>query len=535
MKDIFLAFLFLASVASGQVLTPEQISAQIEIQKENPDQEIAQATIAVLKEAQSFAEQLATAKSEEASFKAKVGAGEKMPEFEDFPAPAADASLEDINTTLTEVSAALESSSNRISDATNASKNAAVRMPELGLLIAEAREELSELAEAPGGEGALEKAQRERSEIQTSLLQAKIERYQAEQTFLQAEMENMPERIRMRKEHNADLTKLQRNLQARAAVLRGQQVRQTADELKGSSERFSHIPKLAALVDEITELNDQRTGKGGLQEQIEDATTYQKRITRLQTRIESQESNAKNRIDLLESVGLGIDSETGIVLREQRAKLPSTVELEKEVRSNVEVAVRSQVSLLDLRDKLNQDPPLSSAVVSALTEAEVNRLLAEDPTLQNAEETERFRKEVTALFEQRKSLLEALISERGSLQATLDTTNAKAQETINAINSYSVFLDQRLLWIRSTMPITLTEPRSELGNIRELFAPTCSPRLGLVSANAGFLASFQRWPLRRFFSSGSFGGLVYGIWKESGVRRRPSGTALAFVPQWSRF
>ncbi|MGJ8723613.1 MAG: mechanosensitive ion channel domain-containing protein [Roseibacillus sp.] len=511
MKQILLAFLLLTTLGSGQVLTPEEISAQIELQKENSAQGDSQAVLAVWEEAKTLSEQLGAVKATGASFQAMETSEGKLPELKDISAPADEANLEDLSKALTEVTSALESSTKRLSQAMVDLKDAPDRISVLLGLISEARAQMSEVATPPEGGTELAKAQRELSLLRTSFLEASVERFQSERIFLQSELANLPERIRLRKEHNRRLVQLQANLQVQVANLRRQEAQNTEIELERSAQELSHIPELGVIIAEISELNQQRTGKGGVQAQIKDATKYARKITRLYQSVEAQKRNAQEKIELLESVGLEIDTDTGIILREQRAELPSTVDLEKELRGKVEIAVRNQVTLLELSEKQTGDQPLSNKVIKALSEKEVDRILAEDPVLQRSEVMVRFEQQVTALFEQRRSLLETLISERKSLNTTLKKSNSQAQLTINAINSYSVFLDQRLLWSRSTTPIRLTEPRSEIANIRTLFG-------GGMFEKAW--ASIQENWFPRFFPVLAFATLfLFGLFRRLRLRK----------------
>ena len=454
MKHVLLIFLFLTTFGESQILTPEEISAQIDAQKESADSADSQAVIAVLEEAKTLAEQLSTAKTDATNFQAKATAGAKPPELEEISAPAADASLEDLNAVLVEISSALEISRKRLSEVDSELDDAGMRILKLPGLVAEAREKMSEISMPPEGGSELAKAQRERGTLQGALLEANVERYQAEQTFLRSVLDSLPERSRLRKAHNSQLASLQKNLQTRVTALRGEEAENTGIALEKSFQELSEIPELAELITEVSQLNSQRTGPDGLQEKITDASSYDTRMSRLVRKIDIQESNARRRIALLESVGLEIDAETGIVLREQRADLQNTFELKRELRENVEAAVRSQVTLIGLRDKQAGNDPLSEKAIA--------RILKENPTVRDDA--------VTELLEQRKSLLGTLISEHESLQGTLERANGNALDAINGINSYSTYLDQRLLWSRSTTPIQPRDLRNELGNISDLFA-----------------------------------------------------------------
>ncbi len=424
-----------------------------------------------------------------------------MPELELPPTPGAEADLAELTATLTEVNATLEASRSRVTQAGESLENSSERMTELSELIATTRTRLAEVALPTEGITPEEKSLHQETLLARQLLEKRIESFQLEQVYLRKESELLPERIRLRKAHNGELLKLKEELQTRIASLRRKEAQKTSVVVEQSFQDLTAIPQLAAIVAEVKELNEKRTGEDGLQAEIRSAADYEKEIARLYQSIREQEQNAVEKIKLLESVGLEIDTETGILLREQRAKLPNTAALQRQLRSRVEKAVRSQVVLVDLQEKRTEHPPLQPETVA--------ELLENNPKLKE--------ERVTALFEQRKSLLDSSVKEHQSLKTTLDGANSKAREAVTLIDNYSTYLDKRLLWSRSTEPFQLTEPQEEWGHIRALFAPEMFAQAGksigenwfprflpaLALATIFLFGIFRRQRLREYEKEGS--------------------------------
>lgn len=449
---LFILFITFSPFVAGETMSLDEITTVIESQTP-AEGESAPASLAIWEEAKTVATRLQQVQDELAEFEAKSAAGSVAPELTLPPILPNEAPLPDLSARLTEVDTILETSRNRLAEATAALDRYPVRISELSQLIARNRDLLAESMLPPSGESDFEKAQSELAMLTRELLETEIQAMQGEQSFLQGELDRLPERIRERKEHNAHLQNTKERLQIRIASLRRKEAQITDARLDTSFADLAKIPLLAAVISEVKSLNQTRTGGDGLQARIQKAAAYERRITRLSQQIREQRSNAKQKIELLESVGLGIDTDTGILLREQRAELPSTAALQKELSENVELAVRTQVALVDLQDKLASHPPISSQAVDELLEENVDLDVAD----------------VSALFEQRRTLLESSIKEHRNLRTTLDASNAIARETIARIEDYSAFLDKRLLWSKSTTPLTAREPVEEWQRVLALF------------------------------------------------------------------
>jgi len=202
-------------------------------------------------------------------------------------------------------------------------------------------------------------------------------------------------------------------------------------------------------------LNERRTGEGGLQESLTEASDYRESVQSMRRRIKEQFENARRRIELFESAKLDLDDKTGLLLRRERARLPSTDAIASDLRENLERAAKAQISLLDLSDRISS--------LSVLSEEQIALLLQEQPQLQ--------RSAIDDLLVQRADLLQGLKSDYSQLNIVLTEGTQFAENTIAEIDEYSGYIDERLLWIKSTNPLHLTEPLEEWGRLVDLFSP----------------------------------------------------------------
>ncbi|MDQ8191763.1 mechanosensitive ion channel domain-containing protein [Roseibacillus persicicus] len=454
MKFLIFVLLLFASPVWSQGLSSEEIDKLVKSEEAAGEDATSQAALAAWKSALSLAQQLEELNRQTKELRQKIEAGPSQPDLT-LPDPLPEsAGLTEQTARLAEINSAIEASRSRIDQSTSELDGSTARITELSEQIAKNRDLLSDVQIPAEGTTSLQKAEYQKAVLAKALLQARIENFQAEQDFQQMEMVSLPERLRVRKEHLAQLLQVKDRLQASIAGLRKEEAQSTSESLDASFQKLAHIPELATVINDIRQFNERRTGENGLQSQIKSAASYEKSVNALWDRIKNQKELADQKIKLLESVEIGIDTKTGLLLREQRAELQSTDSLQRTMREKVEQVAQNQISLLDLLDELKQ-APLKTSVI--------NRLVKENPELT--------KNEVNELLAQRKSLLEALTVDYRSLNDTLTRTNSKAARTIEAIESYSTFLDKRLLWIRSTTPLQASEPLDEWKRVVGLFHP----------------------------------------------------------------
>ena len=448
----------------GQPYRPGQISQVLAANEKLTDDAVALSTLPIWREALTLSEELEELRTQTAKYQAQVSApdtvlGSELPIFESLSATA---SLAEQEARLVEITAGIEATQDSLTLLDHESAVTVERIVELPALIAKSRDQLVDLGVPVEKADTLGLAEYQRALLGREVIEARVDLHQSELAFRQFESEQLPERIELRKKHLAQLVGEKEQLEGLITSLRKEELQTANEALEEAVRKFSAIPELEEVLVEIQDYNERRIGKDGLQAQIREAERYEKSINRISQRIDSQDRNARQKIKLLESVELGIDAETSIVLRQQRAHLPRVSELSRMLRANIQRVAQSQIATLDLQEELDAPSPLESA--------DIFRLIEEVPDLSE--------EELIALREQRRELMLALAHDHQVLNRSLAETNEQVRLTIDKIEAFSHFLDRRLLWIKSTEPISLSEPQEEWQRVRALFHPEVFKQVG---------------------------------------------------------
>jgi len=448
----------------GQPYRPGQISQVLAANEKLTDDAVALSTLPIWREALTLSEELEELRTQTAKYQAQVSApdtvlGGELPIFESLSATA---SLAEQEARLVEITAGIEATQDSLTLLDHESAVTVERIVELPALIAKSRDQLVDMGVPVEKADTLGLAEYQRALLGHEVIEARVDLYQSELAFRQFESEQLPERIELRKKHLAQLVGEKEQLEGLITSLRKEELQTANEALEEAVRKFSAIPELEEVLVEIQDYNERRIGKDGLQAQIREAERYEKSINRISQRIDSQDRNARQKIKLLESVELGIDAETSIVLRQQRAHLPRVSELSRMLRANIQRVAQSQIATLDLQEELDAPSPLESA--------DIFRLIEEVPDLSE--------EELIALREQRRELMLALAHDHQVLNRSLAETNEQVRLTIDKIEAFSHFLDRRLLWIKSTEPISLSEPQEEWQRVRALFHPEMFKQVG---------------------------------------------------------
>jgi len=378
-----------------------------------------------------------------------------LPSLE-LPAPLSPkAALVDQEALLSNVVALIESHQSRLKKLASDADEAPARMAALTESLAQARAELDDLKIPVLEAGEIESARFQKAFQMKRLLEAKVGEISAEQDLSRRQADLFSERIRRGRDHLTGLTELQNSLAETIAHLKAKEAEKTRITLEKSAEMFQGVPELKAIIDEVAELNERWVGPEGLQLAMKQADEYAHSIQNTRDRIQEQFEGAKNRISLLEAAKLGVDDETGLLLRQQRARLPSTDELSLELRENLERAAKAQLQVMALSDRINS--------LTVLTEKRVDSLIEKNPSLDRAR--------IDQLLNKRSEMLRDLSEEYRVLNENLTKGTEASKLTIAETEAYSKYIDQRLLWIKSTQPVSLSEPLHEWGRIVNLFSP----------------------------------------------------------------
>ncbi len=192
-------------------------------------------------------------------------------------------------------------------------------------------------------------------------------------------------------------------------------------------------PIVKQIVKQNAALSDAITGLTGRLDRLDDE---QAKIDALRGRIEEDFRSTKQRIE-----AAGLNRALGQVLIEQRGQLPELRTYRKESAQRAESISDATLNQIRYREELRR---------LRATDEYLDTALAALPEAQRAA----VRAELRAPVERRKDLLKRLISIEDSYLRGLTELDYDVEQLVQIATEYDDYLAERLLWVRSIVPIT---------------------------------------------------------------------------------
>ncbi len=218
---------------------------------------------------------------------------------------------------------------------------------------------------------------------------------------------------------------------------------------------YQNVPALAKIAEQVAELTNLRAT---INQESALSKAYQEKIISQRALILRQRTNALKRIRLLEKSKLPIDAKTGRLLRNQRAQIPTQHELRSELKQHIQESTEAQITQLEIQEELRKTPIDTSAHATEIHKNLTNKEI----THQAIEE----------LLKQHRSALLSLDQDIAAYIAILKVSNEETRLAAEEAKSYSLFLDERLLWIPSAQAISTKDPAKEVESIKNLTSKT---------------------------------------------------------------
>lgn len=295
--------------------------------------------------------------------------------------------------------------------------------------IALARLQLSNIPSSP-----------ESNNQQRIILEQRLKNLEAEQKNYTATTALFSAREQLYKRNISILEAKQKAWQQLFDTKQAAETEQIREETVAEAQRFSSIPILAELTSDNAEL-------AKLRQQVSKQTAlYSSRLAHnleLLKEVQEQRSIAQDRIRLLESAKLKIDTETGKLLRIQRNNLPSESALTLDLQKNIRASASAQIKILEIRKELSS-LPIDIDLEAATLDKKIDSKDIRQPEIKN-------------LLQQRQSLLNDLIKDYSNYIVALTKSSSALRELTTERNIYKKYLDERLLWIPSAEPIATAD------------------------------------------------------------------------------
>lgn len=289
-------------------------------------------------------------------------------------------------------------------------------------------------------------------ELRGQALKAEMAAGQAELKSYEAAAELLPLQRDVAARKAAALEALVKRLRDEVAVRRRQETARQAWEAR-RAEAQAH-PALRAIAERNSELAKLRqTRAAQIEQAVHDVDAVGARLEQL----DSQFKKIRKRVDMGQN-----NTSVGLLLRKQRDELPN-IPVERERMARIgDTLGETSLELIDYEDQRNELATLDERVKGTV-EGLGPELLPEERTL--------FEADVQAMLEAQRTYLDSLISDTNAYLDKLVEQNTHEQSLIDKTREYLAFCNERILWIRSSSPLVLSQIRDVVPALRWLLGP----------------------------------------------------------------
>lgn len=203
-------------------------------------------------------------------------------------------------------------------------------------------------------------------------------------------------------------------------------------------------------IKEIAEKNAELAGiQAKLVTDIQDVTQYSKVIETNLAAIKSSFSEVRAKV---ETAGKVTDT-MGMVLLRQREKLPNISQNLRKMRNRP-----AEISLAQFHEMENDKK--WSELIDLTDEMESIRARI-DPNM-SQDQREAIQKQAASYYEIQSKMLRSIADNYGDYSAKLANLDAKERDYVNTVREYAAFIDANILWVKSSLPLRLTDLRENV-------------------------------------------------------------------------
>ncbi len=459
------------AAAPAERLAPADVQGRIEaVEPADLDEETRARLLETYREALSLVQQAEAQRAEAAGHRAEAEAAPDLlseiraridrPADEPAPQPPSGAKLGELEQELARAEARLAAAQETHTRLEAEPKRRTDRRIEAPKLLSEARQELeraeAELAAQPP------EAPSEAERARRMLLRARAQELRARIAALEAELASYDARrdlLTARRELAArELVQAQKAVEAWRALVtdRRQQEGQQAVEEARRASRQVH-PALRELAEENQRLAEMRTGSEGLTAGLTRASSELQRASEKLAALQLDLTRTRDRVETV-----GLTRTMGVLLRKKRAELPDVHDYERSIQVREERIGEVRNAWLDLQDRWAD---------LADTDARAEEAVAAVRGRIAPEERDDVRQSARELLAARRELLDRLVRDYESYFITLVNLNTTEGQTVSVARQYARYIDEKVLWFRSTAPLHWRDAPALWRALRWLLAP----------------------------------------------------------------
>ena len=334
------------------------------------------------------------------------------------------------------------------------SQRCAARRLEIPQTIAADRIKVDELQQSSADDGS--------DDDSAAVLKARHVAAGARRAALEAEIALAEKQLQTYDSVSAELLSLQREAAAKTVDELEQRVAAWRETINGRREAEANqeateahwaaataVPAVRQLADENSALADDRQQ---LTKSIEQLSGQRQAVTERLDKVSDQFKQAGDKLS-----ATGLTESMGQMLLKERSELAQVETDRRAVRQRQEEISRIQLDLFQFQEELDELHNLDAraqALVSGLPKE--SQVRPED---------------VRKLLETKRKYLQTLVEDDNSYFAGLVEVDSKERELLTKADGFRDFIDQRVLWIRSTHPLAPVDAGKSLGAAAWLVQP----------------------------------------------------------------
>jgi potassium efflux system protein len=451
-------------------------------------------------QANEFAKSLTTAPAETAAIQQRLA--QRGPAAGDTVSIRKDLPTEEITQRLSIILADAAVEETRIGELDKAIERSAGRPAAIRARLSEVKTTLGEI-DTDLGQPKTESADTASVDARRWALETRRASLRAEGRMLEQELLSQSAREALYSAQREEATLEWETLRARQRQLEELQNQRRLDEADAAQRaseraRIEAADKHALVQDAARENAEITTSTGDLARSLEDLDLEIEDIEAERKRVEQDFKAAQQRIE-----AAGLSKALGQVLVERRDQIPDLRQYRRAIEEREDAIAEATLRQIRYREEQRHLRNL---------DAYLDNLVTRDPTAQAPE----VRAQLTESLDQRIRLIaQALIVEDDYIRQ-LGELNYAADQLIQTAEGYDGYLAERLLWVRSTLPVGLETLATLPSALGWLVAPEHWIEVARVLAHAG-LHSPLLWAVSL--------AIVVLVWKLSTLRRAIRATA----------
>lgn len=288
-------------------------------------------------------------------------------------------------------------------------------------------------------------------------VEQELKTLQKEQEFIQARDEILDKRLQLAINRRNRAQKREKIWQEQL----NQRRRWEAEQEREQAEKaLKEAKKLHPILEQVARNNkeyaEKRSGKNGTTQQIEDISSRVNTVEQQLKEIENVYSQVQERVETV-----GLTPSVGMYLRRQRSELSEKQNYQQKLQDQEQRIAQLQFEILNIEEKIRELQNPSEEIQQILDRTE------DVPK----EEREKIKERLEDLFSKRKQLLSDLKSDYEKLFDKLVNLTTVEKQLLNVRNDFQQFIEERILWIRSSTAISFETIQKSKEGFEWFFAP----------------------------------------------------------------